>query len=42
MLLRTLSAKLLGNKLASKGINRAGKRFIRADYRSKRSSVKDL
>ena len=32
MLLGTLSASLLGNILAGKGMNRAGKVFIRAGY----------
>ena len=40
MLLGTLGASLLGNMLASKGINRTGEVFIRAGYRSKRSSIK--
>ena len=35
MLLGTLGASLLGNKLASKGINRAREGFIRAGYESK-------
>ena len=34
MLLLTLSASLLGNVLAGKGMNRAEEGFIRADYRS--------
>ena len=38
MLLGTLSASLLGNMLAGKGINRAGDGIIRAGYGSKRSS----
>ena len=41
MLLGTLGASLLGNILAGKGINRAGE-FIRAGYKSKRSSTRDL
>ena len=32
MLLGTLSASLLGNILAGKGMNRAGKVFIRVGY----------
>ena len=40
VLLGTLGASLLGNMLAGKGINRAGEGFIRAGYRSKRSSIK--
>ena len=36
MLLGTLSASLLGNILAGKGINRAGKGVIRAGYGNKR------
>ena len=42
MLLGTVGASLLGNMLAGKGINRAGKAFIRAGYGSKRSSIKDF
>ena len=34
MLLGTLDASLLGNILAGKGMNRAGKGFLRAGYRS--------
>ena len=34
MLLGTLGASLLGNILASKGMNRAGEGFIRAGYGS--------
>ena len=33
MLLGTLGESLLGNILAGKGMNRAGKGFIRAGYR---------
>ena len=32
MLLVTFGARLLGNILAGKGINRAGERFIRVGY----------
>ena len=42
MLLGTLGASWLGNILAGKGINRAGEGFIRAGYKSKRSSTRDL
>ena len=42
MSLRTLGASLLGDMLAGKGTNRAGEGFIRASYRSKRSSIKDF
>ena len=44
MLLGTLDAILLGHMLTGnkKGINRAGKGFIRAGYGSKRSSIKDF
>ena len=38
MPLGTLGARLLGNMLAAKGINRAGDEIIRAGYGSKRSS----
>ena len=38
MLLGTLGAGLLGNILAGKVINRAGKEIIRASYGSKESS----
>ena len=38
MLLGTLGASLLGNILAGKVINRAGKEIIRASYGSKESS----
>ena len=34
MLLGTLSASILGNMLAGKGLNRAGERFLRAGYGS--------
>ena len=34
MLLGTLSASILGNMLAGKGINRAGEGFLRAGYGS--------
>ena len=40
MLLGTLGASLLGNKLASEGMNSAGEDIIRAGYGSKRSSTK--
>ena len=36
MLLDTLGTSLLGNILAGKGINRAGKWVIRASYENKR------
>ena len=36
MLLGTLSASLLRNILAGKGINRAGERIVRADYSNKK------
>ena len=42
MLLGTLGASLLGDMLAGKGLNRAGEGFIRASYRYKRFSIKDL
>ena len=42
MLLGTLGASLFGNIIAGNEINRAGKVFIRAGYRSKRSSMKDF
>ena len=42
MLLGTLVTRLLGNMLAGKGINRAGERFIRACYGSKRSLIEDF
>ena len=42
MFLGTLGANLLGNMLAGKGMNRAGKIFIRAGYGSKRFSIKDF
>ena len=42
MLLGTLGASLLGNMLTGKGINRAGKGFIRASYRSKDLESKDF
>ena len=42
MLLGTLGASLLGDMLAGKGLNRAGEGFIRAGYRYKRFSIKDL
>ena len=35
MILGTLGESLLGNILAGKGINRAGKGVIRAGYRNK-------
>ena len=38
MPLGTLGARLLGNMLAAKGINRAGDEIIRAGYGSKGSS----
>ena len=34
MLLDTIGARLLGNILASKGMNRAGEEFIRTGYGS--------
>ena len=37
VLLDILGATLLGKMLAGKGINRAGKRIVRADYGNKRS-----
>ena len=40
MLLGTLGASLLGNMLASKGINRVGEGWIRAGHGSKRFSSK--
>ena len=40
MLLGTLSASLLGNMLAGKGVIRAGEGTARVGYRSKRSSFK--
>ena len=40
MLLGQLGASLLGNMLASKGINRAGERKIKAGYGSKGSFIK--
>ena len=42
MLLGTLGASLLGNILASKGINRAREGAIRASYGSKRSVNKNF
>ena len=42
MLLGTLGASLFGNTIAGNEINRAGKVFIRAGYRFKRSSMKDF
>ena len=42
MLLGTLGASLFGNIIAGNEINRAGKVFIRAAYRFKRSSMKDF
>ena len=36
MLLGTLRARLLGNILAGKGINRAGEGIIRAGYENKK------
>ena len=42
MLLGTLGASLLGNMFAGIGINRAEEGFIRAGYRYKRSSIKNL
>ena len=36
MLLGTLGASLLGNILAGKGINRAGKEIVRASYENKK------
>ena len=42
MLLSTLGSSLLGNMLASKWINRAGEGYIKTDYGSKRSSIKDF
>ena len=41
MLLGTLGASLLGNILAGRGINRAGERVIRADFRNKRQNHKN-
>ena len=40
MFLGTLVASLLGNMLAGKGVIKAEERTIRADYGSKRSSLK--
>ena len=40
MLLGTLNARLLGNMLTGKGMNRAGEGIIRAGYGSKGSSIK--
>ena len=40
MVLGTLSASLLGNMLAGKGVVRAREGTIRVDYGSKRSSIK--
>ena len=37
MLLGTLGVSLLGNILAGKGMNRAGKRIVKAGYRNKKS-----
>ena len=42
MLLGTLSASLLGNMLASKGVIRAGEGTARVGYRFKRSSFKNF
>ena len=42
MLLGILGASLFGNIIAGNEINRAGKVFIRAGYRFKRSSMKDF
>ena len=42
MLLGTSGTILLGNMLAGKGINRAGKGIIRAVYAFKRSLIKDF
>ena len=42
MLLGTLGASLFGNIIAGNEINRAGKVFIRAGYRFRRSSMKDF
>ena len=41
MLLRTLSASLLGNILAGKGINRAEEGVIRAGYGNKRQDYEN-
>ena len=41
MLLRALSASLLGNILASKEINKAGEGLIRAGYGNKRQDHKN-
>ena len=41
MLLRTLSASLLGNILAGKGINRAEEGVIRAGYENKRQDYEN-
>ena len=42
MLLGTLGASLLENKLTGKGLKRAGEGIIRAGYGSKGSSIKDF
>ena len=42
MLLGKLGASLSGNILTGKGMNKSGEGIIRAGYRSKRSSIKDL
>ena len=42
MLLGILGACLLGNMLAGKEMNRAGKGIIRAGHGSKRSPIKDF
>ena len=40
MLLGRLSASLLGNILAGKGINRAGEGIVRAGYEKKKKNTK--
>ena len=42
MLLGTLGASLLGNKLAGKGFIRAGEGTVRVGYGSKKSSLKKI
>ena len=42
MLFGTLGARLLGNMLAGKGINRTGEGFITAGYGTKRFLIKDF
>ena len=42
MLLSTLGASLLGNKLAGKGVVRSGEGTVRVGYGSKKSSIKKI